>query len=109
MDLKYKIKCFNEPIMICEYKEDGYSKNIIETFKKYPYGYYKYFEEMFTHNMKGVLLKKRLYLIKHYILFSVLTKKKFKEMIKNVFGIKNKLLVTLLYLPGKIVTRQKFQ
>lgn len=50
MDMQYKIKCFNEPIMICEYQEEGYSKNIIEVFKKNPYGYYQYFKEIFEHD-----------------------------------------------------------
>lgn len=26
MDLKYEVRCFNKPIMICEYKPDGYTK-----------------------------------------------------------------------------------
>ena len=70
MDLYYKIKCYNEPIMICEYQKDGYSKNIDKVFKKNPKGYLKYFEEILTmQDMVGVPFKKRLYVIKHYILF----------------------------------------
>lgn len=97
MDLKYKIKCFNEPIMICEYHEDGYSKNILKIFKENPYGYYEYFKEIFTHDMKGISLKKRLYVIKHYILFSYLTKN--KNVLSNVKGI-NKFLVAIFLYPG---------
>ncbi|MBR6033845.1 MAG: glycosyltransferase family 2 protein [Clostridia bacterium] len=37
MDKLYKIKGINLPLMICEYREDGYTKNIREVFKKYPY------------------------------------------------------------------------
>ena len=59
MDQKYNIICINEPIMICEYQKDGYSQNIIETFKKYPYGYYEYFKEMFDMDLKGIYLYKR--------------------------------------------------
>lgn len=40
MDLKYNVKCFNKEIMICEYREDGYSKNLNDMFIKYPYGYF---------------------------------------------------------------------
>lgn len=106
MDLKYKIKCFNEPIMICEYRTDGYSENIIKVFKENPYGYYKYFKEMFDHDMKGVLLNKRLYAIKHYILFATLIDA------KNIFdinGFANKILLAILYIPGKIMTKIRFK
>ncbi len=108
MDLKYKIKCFNEPVMICEYQEEGYSKNIVEMFKKYPYGYYEYFKEMFDMDLNGIYLKKRMYILKHYILFSYLTKRKFKETINNVKGILNRVLFALLYFPGILLTKRKF-
>lgn len=108
MDLSYKIKCINKPIMICEYQKDGYSKNILEVFKKNPYGYYNYFKEMFEMDLKGIYLKKRIYILKHYILFSVLTNKKFKETLKNVKGKANKILFILLYIPGLVVTKKKF-
>ncbi len=108
MDLKYKLKCVNEPIMICEYQDSGYSKNIIEVFRKYPYGYYKYFKEMFDMNLRGIYFKKRMYILKHYILFSYLTKRKFKEAINNVKGTLNKVLFVVMYLPGVIVTKRKF-
>ena len=109
MDMQYKIKCFNEPIMICEYQEEGYSKNIIEVFKKNPFGYYQYFKEIFEHDFKGVLLKKRIYAIKHYILFSVLTNHSFIETIKQVKVNINKLLFVMAYLPGKMLTKRKFK
>lgn len=109
MDMQYKIKCFNEPIMICEYQEEGYSKNILEVFKENPYGYYEYFKEIFEHDFKGVYLEKRLYAIKHYILFSVLTNKTFKESINNLKGIINQLLFAIAYLPGRILTQKRFK
>ena len=46
MDEKHKMACINEPIMICEYQDEGYTKNIMEQFKKYPFGYYMYFKEI---------------------------------------------------------------
>ena len=107
MDLQYNVKCFNKKIMICEYKEDGYSKNINKLFVQNPYGYYEYFKEIFNQNMHGVTLKKRLYVYKHYILFAVLTKE--KHAIKNVKGFLNKIMVTILFIPGKILTNRKIK
>ena len=76
IDEKYKMICINKPIMICQYQECGYTKNINKQFIENKYGYYEYFKEILEKNMKGVLFNKRLYVIKHYILFGVLTKKK---------------------------------
>lgn len=107
MDLKYKMICINEPIMICEYQENGYTKNIIKQFKENPYGYYGYFKEILERDMKGVTLKKRLYVIKHYILFTYLTNR--KNGIKNIKGNLNRLMYFLLYIPGKIKSKKKFK
>ena len=104
MDLQYKIKCVNETIMICEYQEAGYTKNINQQFIKNPYGYYKYFQEILQHNMQGVTWNKRLYAIKHYILFSYLTK---QYSMKNINGLENKFLYVLLLMPG-ILKSKKF-
>ena len=106
MDLKYKVKCFNEKIMICEYREDGYSQNIKKIFKENPYGYFEYFREIFDQDMKGISRDKKLYIYKHYILFATLTKE--KHVIKKVKGLKNKFMVFILYIPGKIKTQKKF-
>ena len=107
MDEKYKMICINKPIMICEYQESGYTKNINKQFIENKYGYYEYFKEILEKDMKGVLFNKRLYAIKHYILFGVLTKKKMN--IKNIKNLKNKLLYILLYIPGIIKTKIKFK
>ena len=107
MDLTYNVKCFNKKIMICEYKEDGYSTNINKVFKENPYGYYNYFKEIFNQDMHGVTFKKRIYAYKHYILFSVLTKQ--KHPIKDVNGMFNKICIAILYWPGKLVTMRKFR
>ena len=106
MDLQYNVKCFNKKIMICEYKEDGYSKNINKLFTQNPYGYYKYFKEIFEQDMHGVTFKKRLYIYKHYILFAILSKQ--KNILKNVNGILNKIIIAILYIPGKIATKRKY-
>ena len=100
MDLKYKMKCINRPIMLCDYKEDGYTKNIREVFKENPYGHFAYFKEILEqHDMRGVPFKKRLYVMKHYLLFSYLTK---QYNIGNIKGIENKIFYILLFIPGMI-------
>ena len=106
MDVKYKMICINKPIMICEYQKDGYSKNIIKQFKNNPYGYYKYFQEILEKDMKGVKFSKRLYVIKHYILFGKLINA--KKSLNKIMSTKNKILYCLLYVPGKIKTKMKF-
>lgn len=106
MDKQYKIKGINSPLMICEYQEDGYTKNIIEVFKKNPFGYYEYFKELLDMPLKGVNFSKRLYIYKHYILFSILTQK--KHAIRSVKKISDKIWLVLLWLPGKIKTKIMF-
>ena len=104
MDEKYKLLAINEVIEQGSYIDDGYTKNINKTFKECPYGYYMYFKELLQKDMKGVKLSKRLYAIKHYILFSYLTKNKFNvNVIEDGF---NKLLYIFLYLPGIMKSRR---
>lgn len=105
MDLKYKILCINEPIMICEYQNEGYSKNISKEFKENPFGYYEYFKEILQKNMKGVKFKKKLYAVKHYILFSYLTKQYDTKKIHNYY---NKILYYILLIPGIIKSNLQF-
>ena len=100
IDKIYNVVCFNTPIMICKYLNEGYSKNIKKIFLKNPYGYFEYFKQLLSFDMKDVLFSKRLYIIKHYILFGYLTKQ--KNPLKNINGFFNKFLFILLYLPGII-------
>lgn len=106
MDNKNDLLCFNLPIMICEYQNEGYTKNILKQFRQYPYGYYEFFKEILEKNLKGILWKKRLYVIKHYILFTYLTNKKLE--IKNINDVKNKILCLILYVPGIVKTKKIF-
>ena len=106
MDEKYNIICINQPIMICEYQNEGYTRNIDKQFINNPYGYFEYFREILQKDMNGVIFRKRLYAIKHYILFATLAKK--KNIVKNVKGMINKILIIGLYVPGKILTYKKF-
>lgn len=109
MDLEYKIFCSNLPIQICEYQEKGYSKNILEEFKKYPKGYLKYFEEIFNQNFEKVPLPKRVYVIKHYILFSYLVNKKKMFNISKIKGKINKMMYIMLFVPGRIKCKIQFK
>lgn len=107
MDEEYKIKCVNKPITAGEYQENGYTSNILKTFTSSPYGYLKYFEEILEKDFKGVTLNKRLYAIKHYILFTVLTNKKLTT--KKVKNALNKIIIKVLYWPGKIKTKKSIK
>ena len=99
----------NKDIMIANYEEDGYTKRIINLFKKYPYGYYEFFKELLNYPKQDILFKQRMYMVKHYILFSVLTNRSFTKSVKNVKKFKNKLLVIILFFPGKLKTMIKFK
>lgn len=100
MDENYKLKCVNETITIGDYQENGYTSNIVKTFTSSPYGYFKYFEEILQKDFKGVTWNKRLYAVKHYILFLTLTKEKMN--LKHVKNWLNKILILILLLPGRI-------
>lgn len=106
MDKQYKVLCINQPIVIGTYLADGYTKNIKKVFIENPKGYMKYFEEILSFNTDGILFEKRLYIIKHYILFCYLTNK--KDILKNVKGNLNKFLIALLYVPGVLKTKLTF-
>lgn len=106
MDLEYDVICINEPIMICEYQKDGYSKNIQKVFKENPLGYYEYFREILEMDLSGVTIKKRLYIYKHYVLFSILAER--DHAIRNVAGLINKIIVAIMWIPGLIKTKQMF-
>ena len=105
MDEKYNIICINQPIMICEYQAEGYTRNIDKQFTENPYGYFEYFKEILQKDFNGVSFNKRLYAIKHYILFATLTKQ--KNIVKQANGIFNKLLIICLYIPGKVATKNR--
>ena len=104
---KFPENCYrsdiNKAIIIGDYQNDGYTKNINDIFKANPNGYYEYFREILKMNLKGVTLKKKMYIYKHYILFSNLSKK--CGAIKNVDGFINKLIISILWIPGKIKSK----
>ena len=104
MDLNYKVKCFNSVIEEGEYLKDGYTRNIRNTFIRYPFGYYHYFKEILNSIMDGVKFGKRIYAIKHYILFEYLTKSKIGY--GNIKGKLNRYIYILLIIPGRIKSRR---
>lgn len=106
MDLKHDIVGINEAIEIGDYKDDGYTNNIQEVFKTYPLGYYMYFKEILEMNLEGVNFSKRMYIYKHYILFANLAER--NDIFSAIEGLFNKLMIALLWIPGKIATKRKF-
>ncbi|MBQ7137089.1 MAG: glycosyltransferase family 2 protein [Bacilli bacterium] len=109
MDKLYDgLLCINEPIMVCEYLQDGYSKNINNVFKNNPYGYRCYFKESLEMDLTNLPFKKRLYFVKHYILFSYLTSTTKYKCIKEVYGFFNKILTTILVIPGYYKSKKRF-
>ena len=57
-------------------------------------------------DLEGVTLSKKLYIYKHYVLFSVLAER--KQAIRNVAGVINKIIVAIMWLPGLIKTKRLF-
>jgi hypothetical protein len=86
---------------------EGYTKNLKEQFLSNPNGYFRFFQEILEKDMRGVILKKRIYAIKHYILFATLTKQKYD--LKKIKGFYNKLLIIILWIPGKMKTKRNFK
>lgn len=98
MDQKYKIRCYNEVLIEGEYQADGYTSNMNKIFIENPKGFYEYFKEILKLDMSNVILKKRIYVIKHYILFAYLSKAKIK--LSDANSIINKYLIIVMYIPG---------
>ena len=62
-----------------------------------------YFKELLEFDFRQVSMKKRMYILKHYILYSYLTGKGLD--LSKVYNFMNKVLLVLLYLPGIIKTK----
>lgn len=100
----FGVKCYNIVIVEGEYLENGYTSNFIDSFKKNPKGYFNYFKEILEKDMLGVKLNKRIYALKHYILFKELCNYKHVKLKK----LSNQILYYILLIPGKIMTKIKF-
>ena len=107
IDEKYHVIGINKPIMVREYQDDGYSKNIRKVMNENPVGYYHFFKEILERDLSGVTFAKLMYTYKHYILFSILSGA--KNPIFGVSGTMNKIMLLLLWIPGLIVTKYKFK
>ena len=107
MDRDYDIIGINEVLEIGDYRTDGYTKNIIETFINSPLGYYMYFKEILGKDFTGVSFNKRMYVCKHFILFTNLAEQNLR--ISDVNGLFNKFLILILWIPGTIMTKKKFK
>ena len=107
MDEKYNILCVNFPLIIFEYQKDGYTKNIMKIFKENPLGYFKYFEYLLSRDLTEIKFKNKLYFMKHYILFSYLTKQHINyRIVKNL---KDRIILAIFYIPGIVVSWLKFK
>lgn len=100
---KYKIKCYNVEILSGCYLKDGYTNNAIKLLTNYPNGFLKYFQEILERDTKGIKFNKRIYLVKHYILCTVLCMKKIK--IKRLTNVFDKILIIILYIPGIVKSK----
>ena len=107
IDKDYDVICINEAIIIGDYKQDGYAKNIKRVYELAPLGYYELYKEILKMNLKGVPFSKKLNIYKNYILFANLAAR--ENGIKNVDGIFNKLIVSILWIPCMILTKKNFK
>ena len=96
MDEDYDIIGINEVLEIGDYKDDGYTSNFLKIYK-----------EILQRSLTGVTFEKRKYIYKHYILFATLSNQ--KDAILNVNGFINKIIILILWIPGKIMTKRKFK
>lgn len=107
MDLKYNVRCYNCVVIEGEYHNDGYTQNIKKVFLENPMGHYMYFREILQRDMKGVRFNKRIYVIKHYILFSTILNKKME--LGGLKSFANKALLIILWIPGYIKSMAEFK
>ena len=71
MDEKYKILCINEIVEYGDYLNNGYTEKIYKTYNESPRGYYCYFKEILNKDMKGISLRKKMYIWKNYLKFKI--------------------------------------
>ena len=95
---KYKIKCYNIPVIDVEYLEEGYSKNYFKLAKNNPLGQVLYYKELYA-------LEPTLYNVAAYDMYSIFAKEGFMKTIKKH---PNKLKAIAMYLPAlyKAITKR---
>ena len=72
IDLDYDVICINEAIIIGDYKNDGYIKNLKRVYEIAPLGEYEYFKEILQMDLKGVSFRKKVNIYMNYIMFASL-------------------------------------
>lgn len=97
ISLKYSFLCRNLSFAYKEYLTDGYTSNYFNLVKRNPLGNRLYFMEAYS-------IKKSLYNIYGYILFSIYGKKSFKKIVQEHPA---KLRIILLYLPVLFISKRK--
>ncbi len=97
LSLKYTFLYKQEALMLKEYLSDGYTANYFNLVKKNSKSNALYFKELYSFN-------KSLYNVYGYILFSIYSKKSFKEIIKEH---KAKVKIIFLYVPTLIISKIK--
>lgn len=103
MDKKYKIICFNMPLMITF--KNNTSADEKELLINNPMGYTKYYEEILNNEkIKHVKLSKKKYLIKQYIMSSILSNK--REFIKNLKFLNIRFIARMYHLQIYFATKK---
>jgi hypothetical protein len=106
IDLDYDVICVNKAIEIGDYREDGYTQNIEKIYVQYPLGFYHYYREILEMDLKDVTFDQKTSIYKHYILFSILAEQ--NHAISAVSGIKNKIMVSLFWIPVMLMAKTKY-
>ena len=94
---QYKMMFINKIAAHKDYLDGGYSNNYFNLVKKNPKGNTLYFKELYD-------FQPSLYNVYGYILFSIYSKYKFKDIIKNH---SSKIKVLLLYIPTFIISKMR--
>lgn len=97
ISLEYQFLCLNKVVASKEYLEDGYSNNYFNLVKRNPKGNTIYFRELYN-------LDKSLYNIYGYILFSIYSKTKLKNILKNHPA---KFKIIIMYIPVLVISKLK--
>lgn len=83
IDQKYVYFVLNKPIIICEYQEDGYTRNSLSLQKNYPIGWAMYYGQYY--NFYAKKMKDRVKYAALCMYFSGMAKKNYKKYITPPF------------------------
>ena len=74
VDLTHEVLILNEPVVVVEYMEDGFTKNILKSYKKNPNSYIYYREFIMTYPNATFYHKYRFAI--HYVAECMISKRK---------------------------------